>query len=199
MESRLKDLGFVKNIKDGSSNRAVHNYLCSCGKTKLILLKSVKSGHTRSCGCLQIELSKSVNSTHGLKNHPLYKVHQGMLRRCLTESNISYKNYGGRGIKVSKRWLSVQTFIEEMSPTYKSGLTLERINNDGDYSKRNCKWVTKLEQAQNTRKSILYKKESASRASVRIGGSTGVIKTRIRRGWSLKKAFTTPIIKHESI
>ena len=196
MKSRLKDLGFVKVSKDG---RKIHKFLCTCGKTKLILLKSVKSGHTRSCGCLLREIVKVASVTHGLRYHPLYKVHQGMLRRCFNINGKGYKNYGGRGIKVSKRWLNVKTFIEEMSPTYKKGLSLERINNDGDYSKRNCRWATQLEQAQNTRKSILYKKESASRASVRLGGSTSLIKRRISRGWTLKKAFTTPIIKHESI
>ena len=92
MKSRLKDLGFVKVSKDG---RKIHKFLCTCGKTKLILLKSVKSGHTRSCGCLLREIVKVASVTHGLRYHPLYKVHQGMLRRCLTESNISYKNYGG--------------------------------------------------------------------------------------------------------
>lgn len=196
MKSRLKDLGFVKVSKDG---RKIHKFLCTCGKTKLILLKSVKSGHTRSCGCLLREIVKVASVTHGLRYHPLYKIHQGILTRCFNKNNKSYKNYGGRGIKVSKRWLNVKTFIEEMSPSYKKGLSLERINNDGDYSKRNCRWATQLEQAQNTRKSILYKKESASRASVRLGGSTSLIKRRISRGWSLKKAFTIPIIKHDSI
>lgn len=90
--------------------------------------------------------------THGYSNNPLHKVWLEMKRRCLITTCVSYKNYGGRGIKVSKEWMDINKFIIWANNNgYKKGLTLERINNNGDYCKENCKWIPRKDQSKNRR------------------------------------------------
>lgn len=91
------------------------------------------------------------NYKHGLTKHPLYSVWKGIRKRCYNKNEPAYINYGGRGIKVSEEWQDAVCFIKDMEPGYKKGLSLDRINNNGDYEKSNCKWSTPKEQANNRR------------------------------------------------
>lgn len=88
---------------------------------------------------------------HDLSNHSLYKKWYSMKTRCFNKKCQSYKNYGGRGITICERWLKFQNFYEDMSPTFIQGLSLERINNDGNYEPNNCKWIPMAEQQKNKR------------------------------------------------
>jgi len=88
---------------------------------------------------------------HGMSKHPIYLVWDSMRRRCQDSNRKDYADYGGRGIKVCERWQDSANFIEDMLPTWKPGLTLDRINNDGNYEPGNCRWVTMTEQLSNRR------------------------------------------------
>lgn len=113
-----------------------------------------------------------------------------MKHRCYNPKYIGFKLYGGRGIKVSNRWLnSFDNFLEDMGERPSDNHSLDRINNNKGYSKENCRWATKKEQQNNLRNNITYKGESNKEASLRLGGNKDLVRLRFYKGMSLKEAF----------
>ncbi len=134
----------------------------------------------------------SHRKTHGLAGTPIYKVWTGMLTRCYNKKDAAYRFYGARGIKMCRAWLKFGNFYKDMSYGYRRGLSIERIDNDDNYKPANCKWITKREQARNRRSTIVFRGETATEASKRLGFSSDTIAARIRSGWNIRKAFTSP-------
>lgn len=136
---------------NGKSNRQFR-CSCSCGNERIIHLSSLRRGNSKSCGCYLKEITSQLKKKHGGYKHYLYKTFNGMKERCMNPNNKFYKNYGARGIKVCERWLeSFAHFLEDMGER-PNGHTIDRINNDGNYEPSNCKWATKKEQQNNTRR-----------------------------------------------
>jgi len=121
---------------------------CECGNIIETNTNHLHSGHTKSCGCLNKEGN---NKTHELSKTPIYKLWRNMKTRCYNKNISQYKDWGGRGIKVCERWLKFENFYEDMFPSYKKGLSLERIDNNKDYCLENCKWIPKNLQVRNRR------------------------------------------------
>ena len=129
--------------------------VCDCGKTVIIPGGRLKSGHTKSCGCLAYDMHVKQLETHGYTTGGRPRtltIWCGMKARCLNPKSISYRNYGARGISICREWLSFKAFHEwAIANGYSDGLQLDRIDNDGDYCPSNCRWVTRTENARNTR------------------------------------------------
>jgi len=120
---------------------------CDCGTIVHIKRSNVISGNTSSCGCYQREKRKK----HGLYNTSIYNIYRSLLQRCNNPNSKDYSNYGGRGIRHSEKWATVEGFIDDMCESYEEGLSLERIDVNGNYCKENCTWIPKNEQQKNTR------------------------------------------------
>jgi len=169
---------------------------CACGSSAVkIRIDKLRSGRTTSCGCAQREAS----TKHGLWNHPLYTIWRGMMQRCYNPRDSHYRYYGVRGILVCERWHDVRSFVADLGPTYREGLSLDRIDNDAGYFPDNCRWVPLQAQASNKRSNIMvtYNGETMCLAgwSEVFGIRYQLLWERIvKYGWSAQRALTTPPI-----
>ncbi len=172
---------------------------CDCGVTKLVQGTKLRSGHTKSCGCLRGEVVSGANTTHGLSASRTYEVYSGMKKRCLNQNSKSYADYGARGIKICDRWLhSFENFLADMGER-PEGHTLERDNNDGPYSPENCRWATRQEQACNTRRNRFITFQGLTLTvdawERRLRLRPNSVGQRLRRGWDAERALTAPFTR----
>lgn len=169
---------------------------CECGNLCSISTGGLNRG-TGSCGCIKREMLQKRNSTHGMADTSLYAIWCGIKSRCDVPSNKAYKNYGGRGITYCEKWKTFEGFYEDMNESYKSWLTIDRINNDGNYCKENCRWVDSFTQASNTRKNkyVEYEGETytVSQLARKFGMKPQTLNKRLVLKWSIEKSLNTPI------
>jgi len=132
-------------------NRTYHIVKCDCGNTKEVLYQHLKKGKTKSCGCKSTEMKVKYSTKHGLHKSRIYQTYHDMKDRCSNPKNSHYHRYGGRGIVICDEWLEdfMNFYNWGMSNGYKDSLTIERVNNDGNYCPENCTWITNSEQQKN--------------------------------------------------
>lgn len=172
--------------------------LCECGNYTNVFGIDLKSGKTQSCGCVHSEQLTKRNYKHGLCDDPLRVVWSGLKDRCYNMNCKAYKNYGGREITVCDEWRNdFQAFYYwAMSNGYKNGLTIDRIDVNGNYEPSNCRWATMKEQANNKRNNRLITYNGKTQTITQWADETGIerrtISARISRGWNIERTLSTP-------
>lgn len=178
---------------------------CDCGNTKEVSSAHLRSGNVRSCGCLAGERTRERSTKHGQSgsgNRKLrsleYKTWAAMKSRCYYPKNISYRNYGGRGIKVCDRWRdSFEAFLEDMGKRPSTRHTLDRIDSNGHYEPSNCRWATYTEQLRNRKTVKLLTFNGATKCipewADELGISASKIRARLKRGWTVENALTESV------
>lgn len=172
---------------------------CDCGNLTQVLTSNLKCGRTKSCGCLRISKLVSRSTTHNQRHTKLYEVWKTMKQRCFNPNCDSYKNYGARGITIYSDWKdNFNSFYEwSISNGYQDGLTIDRIDFNGNYEPSNCRWVDRLTQANNTRTNVFIEfnneVHTIAEWSRIYNIKQSVLSDRLRRGWSIEKSLTSPI------
>lgn len=183
----------VECVGKDKRHNSLWGVVCDCGNKRILRTADLTSGRSRSCGCLNRELSAEANKTHGMGYTPTYNVWQHMKKRCYNPNSDSYHNYGGRGIRICERWLnSFENFLEDMGEC-PEGYSIDRIDNSGHYTPDNCRWATRSEQSRNKRNNTLitYKGETLCIAewAERLGVRHSTISTRYRKGWTIEECL----------
>lgn len=191
-----KKFGFLTVLSFHSKDKAgasIFKCRCDCGSIKICYAGNLKTGKTKSCGCVDWKQRK----THGeasiiLGRTPEYNCWAGMIDRC---SRVSSKYYGGSGVKVCDRWRKYENFLLDMGRKPSPNHSIDRIDNNGNYEPSNCRWATDTEQANNTSRNKKWEFKGTKKTMAEISRETGMnywkIGSRIRRGISMEQATLT--------
>lgn len=191
---RLSAISFAGRV--GKKQERVWDCLCSCGNTVVVRAYSLRSGNTKSCGCLALE----VRTTHGKSYSPEYMTWQAMKSRCNDSNHAKYYMYGAVGIKVDSSWEnSFEQFFTDMGTRPSRLHTIERRDGSLGYSKSNCVWADKETQANNTKSNrpLTYngKTQNLSRWARELGINTTTLIHRLKRGQTVEEAFTLKLFQ----
>ena len=177
--------------------------LCDCGNYTSVLTSNLKSGAVKSCGCIH----HKGNPKHLQSNTRVYRIYAKIKRRCFVPEDAAYHNYGGRGITMCEEWKN--SFLSFSKWAYQNGykdeLSIDRIDNDGNYCPENCRWVDEKEQANNRRSNRVFtyngRTQNLSQWCKELNLKYGRIHSRLSRGWSFEDAvsydFDARIVKRK--
>lgn len=204
MHHRAKDItglrvGYLTALRYHGSDgkKSLWVVRCDCGAEKLMpaseMKKQAARGIVASCGCKRRESISTRRTQHGMSKHPAYAVWRSMCDRCRLPSHHAWHNYGARGITVCERWAaSFAAFWADMGPTYRPGLTLDRIDNSAGYSPENCRWATYEQQANNTRMNRMVGDKTATQLAQELGVKRSTMYYRLAKGVPVERLGEAP-------
>lgn len=204
MHHRAKDItglrvGYLTALRYHGSDgkKSLWAVRCDCGAEKLMpaseMKKQAARGVVASCGCKRRESISTRRTQHGMSKHPAYAVWRSMCDRCRLPSHHAWHNYGARGITVCERWAaSFAAFWADMGPTYRPGLTLDRIDNSAGYSPENCRWATYEQQANNTRMNRMVGDKTAAQLAQELGVKRSTMYYRLAKGVPVERLGEAP-------
>ena len=164
--------------------------ICECSSDLVVISNNLTRGNTTSCGCL----NKELHTTHGLSDTPEYRSWLSMIHRVTKPNDGRYNYYGGRGIRVCSRWIkSFENFYADMGKRPSQKHSIDRINNNGDYEPRNCRWATQKEQCRNMRTNRLIEHNGETRCVAEWAEIKSIsyqaLLNRLNRGWTGNELF----------
>lgn len=186
--------------KEGTANHKILICKCECGNIAKVSYQHFMTGHTKSCGCLRTEMvSAGTHTTHGECYSRLNSIWRSMRTRCRNVLKEYNKYWAGRGIKVCDEWEDYSVFAAwAKSNGYQEGLSIDRIDVNGDYCPENCRWVTNAEQQRNKQNTIYYTLNGITKPLIEWCEDYGVkfntVRKRMTKGYSGEKLFTKPPI-----
>lgn len=198
VQRRAKDF-----VQPNGRKRAQWHCICACGNVILVEASNLASAHTRSCGCLVVDTCSDVgckNRTHSKTDTREWNAWAGAKSRCSNPNVSAFKNYGGRGITMCRRWLnSFAAFFADMGPC-PPRFTLERKDVNRGYTPKNCIWASAKTQARNRRTTVYVRRKgrkiTLAQAAEDHGLRLSLVRDRFcRQGWSLERSLTTPVRK----
>ena len=171
---------------------------CDCGNELVVRSRALRGGATKSCGCLNQERRRERKTVHGMSDAPEGVAWRHMMQRCGKPKTQNFHRYGGRGISVCDLWHSFEHFYADMGPRPSPDHTLEREDNDRGYEPGNCVWATRDKQYSNrsTNHRLTHngKTLTVTEWATKLGFQPMTIFSRLKSGWSVERALTTPLI-----
>lgn len=198
-----KKFGRLTVLSYGCKRKNKHYYKCKCecGNNKEVYSYNLMSGHTKSCGCLNLDVIKGMKTrkTHGKSKTRLHNIWWGIINRCENEKNRAYEKYGARGIIICEEWRGSFTEFEEwaLKNGYKEDLSIDRINNDGNYEPGNCRWVNSRVQNNNKSNNVKIEIDGVIKNLSEWASYSGLHRSTISR--KLKKGITGKKLLEKSV
>ena len=195
---RYNKLTVIRKTSEKSHNSYLWECKCDCGNITLVKKWNITSGNTKSCGCLKLNSVKKmnrINTTHGMSRSKLYRVWESMKRRCDNSKTERYASYGGRGITYCKEWSKFENFYGWAKANgYEEGLSLDRIDVNGNYEPSNCRWIPLKKQAYNKTNSRKVSYNNKELTIAELANKTGkpyhlIYQRIIKLGWDVEEAI----------
>lgn len=184
-----------EGLSDAKRPRSLWLCKCDCGEQVLRTTQLLNAPNSHSCGCQTREINIERNTKHGRHKSLEYRTWANMLQRCTNPKASMYALWGGNGICVCDRWRVFECFYEDMGPRPTANHQIDRIDSIGNYEPGNCRWATPKEQSNNTSRNVIIEwngsRKSVSEWSLELGIKRPTLDARLKRGWSIEKAFTT--------
>jgi len=190
---KFGSLEFVAEAGVNKHGKVLWKLKCDCGNDTVAVASSVRTGHTKSCGCGKRQGNRR---THGQRRSRLYTIWCNMKARCDNLKHPSYRNYGGRGISYDPAWADFTVFAAAVGEPPSKLHTLDRVDNSGGYNMGNVRWASRYIQARNTRQNVWVELDGRTKClhdwCSEFGVSAGAVYRRIGRGEDIVSALTRP-------